>query len=36
MYLASKDKENDPSKEEVATLNAYKGSLDNATLFHTG
>jgi PiT family inorganic phosphate transporter len=40
MYLASeairflmKDKENDLSKEEVATLNAYKGSLDNATKF---
>jgi PiT family inorganic phosphate transporter len=40
MYLASeairflmKDKENDLSKEEVATLNAYKGSLDNATRF---
>ena len=40
MYLASeairflmKDKENDLSKEEVATLNAYKGSLDSATKF---
>jgi PiT family inorganic phosphate transporter len=40
MYLASeairflmKDKENDLSKEEVATLNAYKGSLDDATKF---
>src|SRR5882757_216896 len=40
MYLASeavrfllKDKENDLSKEQVATLNAYKGSLDNATKF---
>ena len=40
MYLASeairflmKDKENDLSKEEVSTLNAYKGSLDNATKF---
>ena len=40
MYLASeairflmKDKENDLSKEEVASLNAYKGSLDNATKF---
>jgi PiT family inorganic phosphate transporter len=40
MYLASeairflmKDKENDLSKEEVATLNAYKGSLDAATKF---
>jgi inorganic phosphate transporter, PiT family len=43
MYLASeairflmKDKENDLSKEEVATLNAYKGSLDNATKFIPG
>ncbi|MCG6203482.1 inorganic phosphate transporter [Rhodopseudomonas sp. HC1] len=40
MYLASeairflmKDKENDLSKDEVATLNAYKGSLDSATKF---
>jgi inorganic phosphate transporter, PiT family len=40
MYLASeairflmKDKEADLSKEDVATLNAYKGSLDNATKF---
>ena len=40
MYLASeairflmKDKENDLSKEEVSTLNGYKGSLDNATKF---
>jgi PiT family inorganic phosphate transporter len=40
MYLASeairflmKDKENDLSKEQVASLNAYKGSLDNATKF---
>jgi inorganic phosphate transporter, PiT family len=40
MYLASeairnlmKDKENQLSKEEVATLNAYKGSLDGATKF---
>jgi len=40
MYLASeairflmKDKENDLSKEEIATLNAYKKSLDNATKF---
>ena len=40
MYLTSeairfliKDKENDLSKEEVATLNAYKGSLDQATKF---
>ena len=40
MYLASeairflmKDKENDLSKEEVSTLNSYKGSLDNATKF---
>src|SRR6201997_4176406 len=38
MYLASeairflmKDKENDLSAAEVSTLNAYKGSLDNAT-----
>ena len=28
-----KDKENDLNKEEVATLNAYKGSLDQATKF---
>ena len=41
MYLASeairflmKDKENDLTKEDVATLNAYKGSLDNATKLH--
>jgi len=40
MYLASeairflmKDKENDLNKQEVGTLNAYKGSLDNATKF---
>jgi inorganic phosphate transporter, PiT family len=40
MYLASeairflmKDKESDLSREDVATLNAYKGSLDNATKF---
>jgi PiT family inorganic phosphate transporter len=40
MYLASeavrflmKDKENDLSKDEVATLSAYKKSLDNATRF---
>src|SRR5262249_9697032 len=40
MYLASeairflmKDKENDLTKEEVATLNAYRTSLDNATRF---
>jgi PiT family inorganic phosphate transporter len=40
MYLASeairflmKDKESDLTKEDVATLNAYKGSLDNATKF---
>ncbi|NVO13819.1 MAG: inorganic phosphate transporter [Rhodoplanes sp.] len=40
MYLASeairflmKDKENDLSKQEVATLNAYKKSLDDATKF---
>jgi inorganic phosphate transporter, PiT family len=40
MYLTSeairflmKDKENDINKEEVATLNAYKGSLDQATKF---
>jgi inorganic phosphate transporter, PiT family len=40
MYLTSeairflmKDKENDLNKEEVATLNAYKTSLDNATKF---
>jgi inorganic phosphate transporter, PiT family len=40
MYLASeairfllKDKENDLGKGEIATLTAYKGSLDNATKF---
>jgi hypothetical protein len=40
MYLTSeairflmKDKENDLRKEEVATLNAYKASLDSATKF---
>jgi inorganic phosphate transporter, PiT family len=40
MYLASeairflmKDKESDLTKNEVATLNAYKSSLDNATKF---
>ena len=40
MYLTSeairflmKDKENDLKPEEVATLNAYKGSLDSATKF---
>ena len=40
MYLTSeairflmKDKENDLNKEEVATLNAYKGGLDSATKF---
>src|SRR6195256_2863847 len=40
MYLASealrflmKDKENDLSKDEVATLNTYKKSLDSATKF---
>jgi inorganic phosphate transporter, PiT family len=40
MYLASeairflmKDKENDLNKQEVGVLNAYKGSLDNATKF---
>jgi PiT family inorganic phosphate transporter len=40
MYLVSeairflmKDKEGDLNKEEVAKLNAYKGSLDNATKF---
>ena len=40
MYLTSeairflmKDKENDLNKEEVGTLNAYKGSLDSATKF---
>jgi PiT family inorganic phosphate transporter len=40
MYLASeairflmKDKENDLNKEQVSTLNAYKGSLDTATKF---
>ena len=40
MYLASeairylmKDKESELNSEEIATLNAYKGSLDNATKF---
>jgi inorganic phosphate transporter, PiT family len=40
MYLASeairflaKDKESDLSKDDMAKLNAYKGSLDNATRF---
>jgi inorganic phosphate transporter, PiT family len=40
MYLASeairflmKDKEADLTKEDIATLNAYKGSLDGATKF---
>jgi inorganic phosphate transporter, PiT family len=40
MYLTSeairflmKDKANDLNKEEVATLNTYKGQLDNATKF---
>jgi PiT family inorganic phosphate transporter len=40
MYLASeairflmKDKESDLNKDDVAKLNAYKGSLDNATRF---
>lgn len=40
MYLASeairflmKDKENDLDKEDIATLNTYKGSLDAATKF---
>ncbi|MBX9709578.1 MAG: inorganic phosphate transporter [Xanthobacteraceae bacterium] len=40
MYLTSeairflmKDKENDLNKEQVATLNAYKGGLDGATKF---
>jgi PiT family inorganic phosphate transporter len=40
MYLVSeairflmKDKENDLNKQEVSTLNAYKGSLDAATRF---
>ena len=40
MYLASeairflmKDKESDLSKDDVVKLNAYKGSLDNATRF---
>ncbi len=28
-----KDKENDLTKEDVTTLNAYKGSLDAATKF---
>ncbi len=40
MYLTSeairflmKDKDNDLNKEEIAILNAYKGSLDSATKF---
>lgn len=40
MYLTSeairflmKDKENDLNKDEIATLNAYKGGLDSATKF---
>jgi len=40
MYLTSeairflmKDKESDLSKDDIATLNAYKGSLDSATKF---
>jgi PiT family inorganic phosphate transporter len=43
MYLASealrflmKDKESDLSRDEVATLNRYKGSLDDATKFIPG
>jgi PiT family inorganic phosphate transporter len=43
MYLVSeairflmKDKEADLSAQDVATLNAYKGSLDNATRFIPG
>jgi PiT family inorganic phosphate transporter len=43
MYLVSeairflmKDKESDLNKEDIATLNAYKGSLDNATKFIPG
>jgi PiT family inorganic phosphate transporter len=43
MYLVSeairflvKDKENDLNAQDVATLNAYKGSLDNATKFIPG
>jgi PiT family inorganic phosphate transporter len=43
MYLASeairilmKDKESELNKDEVATLNAYKGSLDSATKFIPG
>jgi len=43
MYLASeairflvKDKENDLDAQDVATLNAYKGSLDSATKFIPG
>src|SRR5262252_2472476 len=43
MYLASeairflmKDKENDLTAAEIKTLNAYKGSLDNATKFIPG
>src|SRR5262249_7757824 len=31
--LLMKDKENDLSKDEAATLNKYKASLDNATKF---
>ena len=30
-----KDRESDLGKNEVATLNAYKGSLDGATLLHS-
>jgi inorganic phosphate transporter, PiT family len=43
MYLVSeairllmKEKESDLNKEDIATLNAYKGSLDNATKFIPG
>jgi PiT family inorganic phosphate transporter len=43
MYLASeairflvKDKENDLNAQDIATLNAYKGSLDSATKFIPG
>jgi len=43
MYLASeairilmKDKESELNKDEMATLNAYKGSLDSATKFIPG
>jgi inorganic phosphate transporter, PiT family len=43
MYLASeairflmKDKESDLSKDDIAALNAYKGSLDSATKFIPG